>query len=104
LPSNENGRVTTPTLGALTVGAAQQLLDVVLGVLGGLAPDLGVGARAQTAGRVASDVELDVGVAHQQRLRVGIDGDELDALEALFDHPVDGIDAAAADADHLDDG
>ena len=86
------------------VGAAQQLLDVVLGVLGGLAPDLGVGARAEAAGGVASDVELDVGIAHQQRLRVGVDGDELDALEALLDHPVDGIDAAAADADHLDDG
>jgi hypothetical protein len=37
-------------------------------------------------------------------LRVGVDGDELDALKALFDHPVDGIDAAAADADHLDHG
>ena len=52
----------------------------------------------------AADVELDVGVAHQQRLGVGVDGDELDTLEALLDHPVDGVDAAAADADDLDDG
>ena len=86
------------------VGAAQQLLDLVLGVLGGLAADLGVGAGAEAAGGVAADVELDVGVAHQQRLRVGVDGDELHALEALLDHPVDGVDAAAADADDLDDG
>jgi hypothetical protein len=34
--------------------------------------------------RVSSltDVELDVGVAHQQRLRVGVDGDELDPAQA----------------------
>ena len=86
------------------VGAAQQLLDVVLGVLGGLAAHLGVGAGAESAGGVTPDVELDVGIAHQQRLGVGVDGDELHALETLFDHPVDGIDAAATDADHLDDG
>ena len=86
------------------VGAAQQLLDVVLGVLGGLAPHLGVGAGAESAGGVTPDVELDVGIAHQQRLGVGVDGDELHALQALFDHPVDGIHAAATDADHLDDG
>ena len=53
---------------------------------------------------LAADVELDVGVAHQQRLRVGVDGDELDALEALLDHPVDGVDAATADTHDLDDG
>ncbi len=73
-------------------------------VLGGLAADLGVGAGAEAAGELAADVELHVGVAHEQRLRVGVDGDELDALEADFDHAVDGVDAAAADADDLDDG
>lgn len=83
------------------VGAAEELLDVVLGVVGGLAADFGVGACTEAAGRIPSDVELDVGITHQQRLRVGVDGDELDALEALLDHPVDGVDAAATDADHL---
>ncbi len=85
------------------VGAAEQLLDLVLGVVGGPASDLGVGAGAQAAGGVASDVELDVGVAHQQRLGVGVDRDELHALEALLDHPVDGVDAAAADPHDFDD-
>jgi hypothetical protein len=33
-------------------------------------------------GSAPADVELDVGVAHQQGLRVGVDRDELDALEA----------------------
>jgi hypothetical protein len=66
--------------------------------------DLGVGAGAEPAGELAADVELDVGVAHQQSLGVGVDRDELDALEADLDHPVDGVDTAAADADDLDDG
>ncbi len=86
------------------VGAAQQFLDLILGVLGGLFPDFGVGTGTQPPGRLASDVELDVGVGHQQRLGVGVDRDELHALEALLDHPVDGVDAAAADPDDFDDG
>ena len=85
------------------VGPLEHLLDLLAVVLGGLAADLGVGAGAEPAGELAADVELDVGVAHQQRLRVGVDGDELDALETDLDHPVDGVDAAAADADDLDD-
>ena len=70
---------------------------------GGLA-DLRVAAGAEAAGEVAPDVELEIGVAHQQRLGIGVDGDELDALEPGVDHPVDRVDAAAADADDLDHG
>jgi hypothetical protein len=73
-------------------------------VLGGLLADLGVGARAEPPGELTADVELDVGVAHEEGLRVGVHRDELDALEADLDHPVDGVDTAAADADDLDDG
>ena len=128
-PSKPNGRVTTPMVSApsaraisATTGAppvpvpppspaVTKTMSAPLStssissrvVLGGLAADLGVGAGAEAAGELAADVELDVGVAHQQRLRVGVDGDELDALEADLDHPVDGVDAAAADADDLDD-
>ena len=86
------------------VRPAKQFFDLVLGVIGGLAPDFRVGAGAQPACGVAADVELDVGIAHQQRLRVGVDRDELHALEALLDHPVDGVDAAATDTHNLDDG
>jgi hypothetical protein len=75
------------------VGALDHLLDLLGVVLRGAAADLGIGAGAQPARQLAPDVELDVGVAHQQRLRVGVDGDELDALEADLDHPVDGVDA-----------
>ncbi len=73
-------------------------------VLGGASADLWIGAGAEPAGEVSADVKLHVGVAHQQRLGIRIDGDELDPAEAEFDHAVDGIDAAAADTDDLDDG
>ena len=128
-PSKLNGRVTTPMASApmlrassAMIGAApvpvpppspavmntmsaplMHLFDLVAVRLGGVAADLGIAARAEAAGEVAADVELDVGVAHQQRLRVGVDGDELDPLQPGVDHAVDGVDAAAADADHLDD-
>ena len=129
-PSKENGRVTTPIVSAPGlagdlgddrsgagagaaalaggdehhVGAADHLFDLVVVRFGGRAADLGVAAGAEAPREVAADVELDVGVAHQQRLGVGVDGDELDALQAGVDHAVHGVDAAAADADDLDDG
>src|SRR5262249_59630052 len=84
------------------VGAFEYLLDLLAVVLRSLVADIGVGACAKAPGEIPAYVQLDVGIAHQQRLRVGINGDELDALEALFDHPVHGIDAAAANADNLD--
>ena len=48
------------------------------------------------------DVDLQVRVGHQERLRVGVDRDELDAAEPRLDHAVDRIRAAAADADDFD--
>ena len=46
-----------------------------------------------------ADLDLDVGLGAGQRLGVGVDRDELHALEVLLDHAVDGVAAAAADAD-----
>jgi len=56
------------------------------------------------ASQLATDVKLDVGVAHQQGLRIGIDRDEFNTAQPEFDHSVDGVNAAAADADNLDHG
>jgi hypothetical protein len=50
-----------------------------------------------------ADAELDVGVRGEQRLRVGVDGDELDPLEASVDHAADGVIATTADTHDLDD-
>jgi hypothetical protein len=66
------------------------------------ATHLGVGACTEAAGELATDVELDVGIAHEQRLGVRVDRDELDASKAELDHPVHGVHAAAADTDDLD--
>ena len=108
--AGDDGRATGAGAAALArgdedhVGAGEGLLDLLGVVLGGATADLGIGAGAESAGQLAADVELDVGVAHQQRLRVGVDGDELDAAKAELDHAVDGVHAAAADTDDLDDG
>ena len=45
-----------------------------------------------------------IGLRHKQRLLVGVDGDELDAFQASFNHTVDGVSAATADANDLNDG
>jgi len=71
---------------------------------GGLATHLGVAPGAEAPGEVTPDVELDVGVAHQQGLRIGVHRDELDALQASVDHPVHGVHTATTDSDDLDDG
>ena len=85
------------------VGALEHLFDLFPVVLGRPAADVGVGSSSQATGELPADVELDVGVAHQQSLRVGVDRDELDALEPLFDHSINGINATAADSYDLDD-
>jgi hypothetical protein len=85
------------------VSPLQDLLDLVAVLLRGATADLGVAARAEAAGELTPDVELHVRVAHEERLRVGVDRDELDPLQAGLDHPVHRVHAAAADADDLDD-
>ena len=54
--------------------------------------------------QIGTDRHLHVGIAHQQRLRVRVDRDELAARQAGVDHPVDGVRAASADAHDLDQG
>src|SRR4029079_6699948 len=78
------------------------LLQLVARLLRGGEADSRVGACAEPAGRLRADVDLQVGVRHQERLRVGVDRDELDAAEPGLDHAVDRVRAAAADADDLD--
>ena len=129
LPSNSNGLVTAPTvrapisslaISAITgrgagagaaalaggdedhVGALQRLLDLVAALGRRAGADLGVAAGAEAAGQLLADRKLDVGVAGLQRLRVGVDRDELDAADAGVDHAADRVGAAAAGADDLD--
>ena len=78
-------------------------MDLSVVLLGGPTTNVGVRARTQTPGELAPDIELDVSVAHEQRLRVGVNGDELDAFETGLDHSIDCIDTAATGADNFDD-
>ena len=73
------------------VRALHRLGDLVAVLLGGAGADLGVAAGAEPSGQLAPDVQLDIGVAQQQGLGVGVDRDELDAAQADVDHAVDGV-------------
>jgi hypothetical protein len=85
------------------VGPFEDLLDLVPVFLGGFAAHLGIGPGTEPARQLPPDVELHVGIRHHESLGVGVYGHELDALQPDLDHPVHGIDPAAADTDDLDD-
>ena len=127
-PSKANGRVTTPMVSAPSALAVSAItgaapvpvpppLPAVMKTMSApfstssissmcssaaSAPDFRVAAGTEPACQRAPDVELDVGFAHQKRLRVGVDRHELDPLQAGVDHAVDGIDPGTPDADDLD--
>ena len=86
------------------VGAVERLADALAVLERGLAADFGIGAGAQALGDVAAELQH---AAWRrgclERLRVGVGADELDAVDAGADHVGDGVAAAAADADDLDD-
>src|SRR5918997_821188 len=84
------------------VGAAQGLLDLGLVLLGGLHPDLRVGAGPEAARDLLPYMDLLVRVAHLQGLRVGVDRYELDPLQPRVDHAVDGVGPPAANTHDLD--
>ena len=86
------------------VGAFEGLLDVAAVFLGCLTSKFRVGTCTQAFGQLTSDVQLHVGIAHEERLCIGVDRDELHAAQASIDHPVDGVYPATTDADDLDYG
>ena len=106
----DDGRTARPGAAALARGdedhvrALERFLQLVPALLGRGEPHARVGAGAETARRLRPDVDLLVGLRHQERLRVGVHGDELDARDARLDHARHRVRAAAADADDLDDG
>ena len=86
------------------VGASERALDLVVGLLGRLAPDVGIRARAEPLGELAPDVDLQRRVVHLQLLDVGVDRDELDPCQAGVDHPVERVQPGPADPDDADNG
>src|SRR5438876_347054 len=65
--------------------------------------DRAVATRPEAARDLVADPDLVRGVRLQERLRVRVAGDELDAHHLGPDHPVDGVAPAAADADDADE-
>ncbi len=86
------------------VRALQRLLELVAALFGRGASHLRVGAGAETARRARADVDLHVRLGHEERLRVGVHGHELDARDTRLDHPRHRVRTATADADDLDHG
>ena len=76
---------------------------MVVALLGGLTTGLRIRARAEALRDRLADVDLHRRVGELELLRIGIDGDEVDLRDAGVHHPVDRVDAGAADADHADD-
>ena len=127
-PSKRNGLVTTPTVSAPSSRASCAMtgaapvpvpppMPAVTKTMSaplmsslmrchvlerGLAALLGIGAGAEAARDARADVQLRRRGVRVERLRVGVDDDELDAFEAEVDHRVDGVAAGAAAADDLD--
>ena len=128
LPSNENGRVTTPTviapISCASLGdgrrpacaraapspavtktmSAPFSASFSSSLLSARQPSRPPGWRcAEPPRTLGPDLDLHVGVRHQERLRIGVDRDELDAAETCVDHAVDGAGAAATDTGDFQD-
>ena len=76
--------------------------DLVDALFGGRAADFRLRAGAEAFGDMRAHLDEPVGLRHGQRLGVGVGDDELDALQPCRDHVVDGVAAAAADAEDGD--
>src|SRR4029079_6325067 len=86
------------------VRALEGLGDLLAVLLGRALPDRGVATGAEAARDLVADAQLVRCVRLQQRLGIGVEGDELDPHHLRPDHPVDGVAAAATDPDDPDQG
>ena len=84
------------------MGAAQHRFETGLALLGGPLAEVRIAAGAPGACGTPPDLHLDQRLALTERLGIGIDRDEAHAAQPGFDHPPDGVDAGAADADDPD--
>ena len=76
--------------------------DLLRVLLGRALPDLRVAAGTEAARDLVADPDLVRRVGLQERLGVGVAGDELHAHHLRPDHPVDGVAPAASDTDDAD--
>ena len=86
------------------VGAVQELEDSLRVLESRLAADLRIGPCSQTLGDLSPQLQLVLATTLRQGLKVGVRGDELDALETGVHHTIHGVAATTAHADNLDLG
>ena len=83
-------------------GVLECLGDLGAALLGALAADLRVGARALTMRQLFADLDFISGGRHVERLLICVHRDKVDAARTGANHAVDHVVAAAANADDLD--
>ena len=86
------------------VGAGEQLLDLVRILLRGVTPDVRVRAGAESLGERHAELEPHGHRGIAQRLEIRVGDDELDPGGRRLHHAIEGVAAAAAEADDLDLG
>ena len=84
------------------LGTLERICDLVLALFSGALADLGVCTGTAALGQLGTQLHLGGSVVLGQSLLVGVHCDKFDALQAVADHAVDSVAAAAAHADHLD--
>lgn len=84
------------------VRALQCVHDALAVFQRGLTADFRIGACAQALGDVGTQLQLQLGAAVLDRLRVGVGGDEFHAIDVGVHHVRNRVATAAADADDLD--
>jgi len=77
-------------------------LNFVAMCLGSFTTDFWVATCTKPARQFTTDVDFVTGVAHDEGLGIGVDGDEINPTQSGVDHAVDGVDSATTDTDHLD--
>jgi hypothetical protein len=84
------------------VGAFERFNDLLRVFKRSAPAHVRVCSGAKTGGETHTELQLHRRLAELERLHFGVGGDELDAFHLGLDHAIDGIAAAAADANDLD--
>ena len=86
------------------IGALQCIVQIRAGFLSCLLADGGVAAGTQSAGQGLPQLQPLLGLRLDQGLGIGVENAVSNPLKVAEDHAVDGIAAAASNADDLDAG
>ncbi len=84
------------------IGPFEGRCDLVTVFFGGGSPPGGVTTGAEPFGELGSDLHGLMRLGILESLKIGIDGKELDAGEAGFDHTSDSVSAGSSDSRYLD--